>query len=438
MSARVAARAIERRRVERLNPMTRLYHGSAPEDSRRHVAVRPRLDEDRRMTRGSDEVERIDRTLTFSALDAFRKRCDPLADDVLASIWADTELRKQPDLLGVCRTLAERRDPAAKRFIEHTHTLPRWMIFDEFALGRALFFRHGILTFLVGFTALIDSYAGANDNKVLVFSGRLGEKGAFRRLVETASFTVDVLEEDALRPGARGHAAALSVRLLHAKVRRLCRMRSYDVARYDEPINQEALCGTLMLFSSGIVFALERLGVRVRDDEKESYHALWRSIGWLMGVDEALLPETWAGECAVYRRVKDHQYWPDADTRALFESAVRGVSMGARSLPLEMKLLGAYVLESERFLRAFVGRCVDPRLGEYLGVRPKGLESKVFDMAHRALALFSIFESRAPGLKTWNHRAQSAIIHRILRDFSAESAVRFEDPGFSTGARAAI
>lgn len=44
-----------------------------------------------------------------------------------------------------------------------------------------------------------------------------------------------------------------------------------------------------MLFSAGVVLALEKQGVEITGDEKESYHSLFRYVGHLMGVDAELL-----------------------------------------------------------------------------------------------------------------------------------------------------
>jgi hypothetical protein len=118
--------------------------------------------------------------------------------------------------------------------------------------------------------------------------------------VETAQFAWDAVQPGGLRPGAAVATAILKVGLLHAWVRVLCRRGGYDVAQLDEPNNQEAMCGTLMLFSHGVLKALQKLGVAVTEAEGESYHKLWRYAGALMGVDERKLPETWAGERALY------------------------------------------------------------------------------------------------------------------------------------------
>ncbi len=286
---------------------------------------------------------------------------------------------------------------------------------------------------LVGFTVLIDSYAGSKDNKVLVMSGRLGDRTAFRRLVETARFTLECAERDGLRPGRPGHTAALSVRLLHAQVRRLCRRFGYDTARYDEPINQEAMCGTLMLFSSGVIFALERIGARVSDAEKESYHRLWRYAGWLMGIDLELLPETFAEECALYDRVKEHQYHPDEDTRRLFGHAVRGVARGARAVPRWITALGGGLLESERFLEQLTLRCVDPKLSACLELERSAAWHLAFEGGAVVLGAASRVGRKSKLLRSVARASQGALLRRIVDELTADR-IRFEDPGFRSTA----
>lgn len=296
-----------------------------------------------------------------------------------------------------------------------------------------MFERNGLLALLVGFTVLVDSYAGSNDNKVLMMSGRLQGDSAFRRLAETAAFVADVVAEDALRPGGRGHRAILEVRLLHAKVRVCCRRAGYDVARYDEPINQEAMCGTLMLFSSGVILALEKLGVHVSTAEKESYHRLWRVAGWLLGVDEALLPETYDGERALYERIKAHQYWPDEDTRRLFEAAVVGIARGARGLPLPLQLLGGGLLRSERFLREFTRYCVDPRLGRYL-VEDGELPLRVLLETLRGVTAVVSRVQRVPGIDAATHHLQAKVFRSVVAALLRGQRATFDDPGFHRAA----
>ncbi len=368
---------------------------------------------------------------TDEELDRWRRVCDPLADDALEAIEAHRD--RSRDLLATCRRLALRGDARCARFLDAASRPPAWAQPELARGGQRFFQRNGPFVLLLGFPVLIDSYAGANDNKVLVMSGRLGS-GAFVRLVETARFTAAVCLPGALESERPGWRSALSVRLLHAWVRRLCRRAGYDVARYDEPINQEALCGTLMLFSHGVLTCARRMGMRVTVEEAESWHALWRHIGWLLGVDEALLPETYADEIALYERIKAHQYYPDADTTELFEAAVRDVTRGAKArMPAWFTALGGWTLQSPEFLAHLTRRCCDPSLAEHLGLRSDPGWDRVID----AFAL----SNRALGLA----HARSALLERATRALKgtlvevlppALSGIReeprYDDPGFRT------
>ena len=79
----------------------------------------------------------------------------------------------------------------------------------------------------------------------------------------------------------------LSVRFLHAKVRRRISQRTaepWDAEVFGVPINQEDLAATLLAFSINVIHGIEKtLGRPLSDAEQEDYLHLWRLIGWLMG-----------------------------------------------------------------------------------------------------------------------------------------------------------
>jgi hypothetical protein len=358
-----------------------------------------------------------------------------LADAVIEALAGPGTSPGPGSMLEQCERRAAQGDLACREFLAVTSQLPQWADASEHRLGRRMFERNGVLALLVGFTVLVDSYAGGKDNKVLMMSGRLRSGSAFRRLVETAAFVSSVVGPDALRPGGAGHRAILAVRLLHAKVRVHCRRGGYDVAKYDQPVNQEAMCGTLMLFSSGVTVALEKLGAHVSAAEKESYHRLWRTAGWLLGVDEQLLPPTYAGERELFERLKAHSYWPDQDSRELFEAAVEGVAHGARSLPAGLQLLGGGLLRSERFLREFTRYCVDPRLGDVLVDGADIPARVVLEGVRTGIGLLSTVQ-RVPGLRGAAHRLQARVFHGVIESLLRGRAAAFDDPGFRPAALA--
>ena len=158
----------------------------------------------------------------------------------------------------------------------------------------------------------------------------------WNRLLETTQFVLDVVEKaDSLVPpstaalsvatsspdsapvegrahlwppetGGDGWQSAVRVRLLHANVRRrvlkLVEKRRNDAASTDSnmydvdkngiPINQEDLLGTLCAFSSAPLSMLQRIGVGATAQERNDYIALWRHVGFYMGLEPALLRRT--------------------------------------------------------------------------------------------------------------------------------------------------
>ncbi len=122
-----------------------------------------------------------------------------------------------------------------------------------------------------------------------------------RRLFDTGGFIMSCMIDEnstgetgettsnfasSLRPGGIGWQMALRVRVLHGKVRQcLLRRGDWDVNRFGIPINQEDLSATLLAFSvnplSGVEFFANKSLTR---KELLDYLALWRYIGWLLGI----------------------------------------------------------------------------------------------------------------------------------------------------------
>jgi len=96
-----------------------------------------------------------------------------------------------------------------------------------------------------------------------------------------------------LRPGGKGWKMALRVRCLHAKVRRsllLASSQKWDQENYGIPINQEDMVATLLAFSFNVLYGIEFMaGITLSNQEKVDYMALWRFVGWLLGVDTSIL-----------------------------------------------------------------------------------------------------------------------------------------------------
>ncbi len=368
------------------------------------------------------------RQYTPEHLASWRDKCDPAADAAVTALFTNERTVVPEGYDELLTAVMASQHPACRAFMETVERVPDWVEFNDFVAGQQLFRRNGVLTFLIGVSVLVSSYGGYKDNKVLALSGRLSEGDSFRRAVETAKFTMDVTDKDALRPHATGWQAILQVRLLHARVRQLMKAHGFPVEKYDEPINQEAMCGANMLFSHGVIRALELLGVQVTQAEKESYHDLWRYAGWLMGVDLALLPEHHAEEAELFE-LHQYDYQPDADTYKLYEGTVRGIINGASELPLWMTLLGGGMLQSRAFVDNFIGLTVNDTLQDYLGLRPTQGWRLLFNGLRRTLALLSKAQNVFPPLKWGMLWVQGTLMERMVTTLVGEEEVEFNRVG---------
>jgi uncharacterized protein (DUF2236 family) len=158
---------------------------------------------------------------------------------------------------------------------------------------------------------------------VCVVSRRL-DHDAVRWVGETAQFVLSVMAPGSLESGGRGIRKIQKVRLLHAAIRHLVTAsRRWDEDGDGVPICQEDLAGTLMSFSSIVVDALRKLGVRVDDDEAEDYYYRWRAIGQMLGIDPVAIPPDLAAARALTDLIAQRNHRRSDEgiemTRTLFE-----------------------------------------------------------------------------------------------------------------------
>lgn len=122
----------------------------------------------------------------------------------------------------------------------------------------------------------------------------------YMRLMETTQFVIDCMSQDAMEMGGAGWKAAIRVRLLHATMRQriLEKVRNdrqnkglapYVEERDGMPISQEDYSSTLAAFATAPIVALFKVGITPTAQECEDYTALWKVIGYYLGIDEDIL-----------------------------------------------------------------------------------------------------------------------------------------------------
>jgi hypothetical protein len=252
---------------------------------------------------------------TPAKLDEMRLVGDPTADAVIAAL-DDKEENAVSRLFGqIMRTddpVPKALPDPAERYFEVTAVPPSWADDALVREGEEVFAKYGVeLTAALFCAALPQCYAAEKGVFVLTATGRMHGHGLERRVLETAQFLVDIVDEGGLSPKGRGVRSAQKVRLMHAGVREMIRQNAkrigFDEAERGAPICQADLAYTLMTFSYVMLEALSRLGLTLTAREKEAWVHCWRVAGHYMGVldennpvdyaDARAFSEAYRGQC---------------------------------------------------------------------------------------------------------------------------------------------
>jgi hypothetical protein len=214
--------------------------------------------------------------------------------------------------------------PELVALFRQAETVPLWLDPDSLRLGAEVSRRAGILGhFVLSDFGLMGGYRSAAVAKTLIGTGKLRD-GAAERLIHTGRFVTAVTEPGDMLRGRPGYAATLRVRLVHAHVRRALLARpSWDSQVWGVPINQGDTLGTNLLFSIGFLEGCRKWGLSFTEREVEAVIHLWRYVGYLIGVEDALLPSDAESARRALYMVGVSQPDPDQDSvalaRALYE-----------------------------------------------------------------------------------------------------------------------
>jgi hypothetical protein len=330
-------------------------------------------------------------------LDALRLVGDPPADDVMQAIVgegraaltaATTYLKSLVDSGSPPPGTA---NPALERFLADTYELPSWADPDLIARGQACFKDWGPQIILSLFCASLPSaYAAKKGVQVLALTARL-DTDTTRRIMETGQFLVDVLQPGGIERNAIGRRSIQRVRLMHATVRALVRLRaSEDPSIWQDawgtPINQEDLAGTLQSFAFVVGEPLPKLGIRIKRADADAYIHLWNVIGHQLGLRQELQPADLREARELVAQIRRRQQAPSP----------QGLEMGQALVAfLEAQVPGRF---ADRYVATTIRYLVGTEVGDMIGV-PAGVQ--VPSLVARLLALLTGGRKQLPGGKSW-------------------------------------
>lgn len=260
-------------------------HGANPAAGRRAVRLL-RLLTPRDPSPSESEWQRIGKAMT---------RGDALADDLVDWMTGAG--------MGPARALFERAldqgieqvpeaPPPLRRFFAAAESLPPWLDRDRVERGAELCRLTGNASSnVLRDGALMGGYQAAGLNRVLVITGAL-EKGAGKRLAETSQWWLAATAPGGLARFGEGFKQSLRVRMVHALVRRhVSNHPDWDPARDGVPVSQMGMAATQLAFSTLFLVGIRSLGFFASREDGAAVMHLMRYAGWLMGIEEELLPD---------------------------------------------------------------------------------------------------------------------------------------------------
>lgn len=256
--------------------------------------------------------------------DRLMQEGDPAADQATNALH---EEKYDPDgsQLSNLRGLASKGDPRALDFFERAESPPHWLDRNLLEQGQRLaveFSHHYGLSLM---HSLFSGAIFARATLVTNSTGRLGSNPG-RRIQETGAFIAAILAPGGLEPGALGFETAVRVRLLHGSIRSwIKRSPGFTDLYVGEPLDQTMLAMTLGLFDYLNLRSLLRLGVPLSSKDIDGHHHMWRYVGYLLGIDDALLTESIEEEQALWSALVKHQAFPELFGPPYLELAVHTV-----------------------------------------------------------------------------------------------------------------
>ncbi len=271
------------------------------------------------------------RTFTDAQLAQARLVGDPPADALIATVVAQTGREGMGALM---TWLANNTDfdtnaqpIEVQQFFAEYARLPTWADPARMRRGMAFFQKHsGAIGLTLGTYSLPYTYLGANGVQLLWLTERIRTDTA-RRLQETGEWVFAVNDpknwEGPPSPkggvttwatsspfGGRGALYTLKIRLIHAAARWFGQHTGKWNMAWGVPVCQEDMVGTIGSFSYIVLRGLRKLGITLTEQEEEDYLHHLNVVGYLNGVDEALLPHNLREAFHLDKLISQRQFRP--------------------------------------------------------------------------------------------------------------------------------
>lgn len=280
---------------------------------------------------------------------------DPVADAAIAELnsleRSESALLIQRGIEAEDPTTLRDVPPATRKFFESCTRVPDWVDFGSFMPGCRLFHRHTrlVLAGMVGGT-LVEGFT-TNIAKSFFLTGRLRDNGQ-RRLRQNNRHMLEIFMPGGLERMGDGWTHSIRVRLVHAKVRNLLEQsEEWDIEDLGTPVSAAHVGFAIAAFSARLLRHIKRLGASYSKEERESFMAVWRYSGYLMGIPESILYDTEKSALRLFEVGRVIEPPPSMESIVLASSLINSAPLfaGLTAAP-ERRKLANYIAQISRAL----------------------------------------------------------------------------------------
>ena len=218
---------------------------------------------------------------------------DPLGEEMtedLAEFGSRESMRLIETAMNREGDEALRDSPASlRKFFREAESPPEWLEYSAFAPGVRMFHRNSQVV-LAAFVAgvLIEGFT-TNIAKSFFITGRVRDQGV-RRLGQNNRHMMEIFLPGGLYRDGDGWKLSVRIRIVHARLRHLLRnSEDWDAEAWGAPISAAHLGYAISSFSARLLKHMKTLGADYNDEEYNSFMAVWRYSGYLMGIPETIL-----------------------------------------------------------------------------------------------------------------------------------------------------
>ena len=136
---------------------------------------------------------------------------------------------------------------------------------------------------------LYDEYSKVLLHHSFFITGRVRDQGV-RRLGQNNRHMMEIFLPGGLYRDGDGWKLSVRIRIVHARLRHLLRnSEDWDAEAWGAPISAAHLGYAISSFSARLLKHMKTLGADYNDEEYNSFMAVWRYSGYLMGIPETIL-----------------------------------------------------------------------------------------------------------------------------------------------------